>query len=333
MTRAETLALIPTEDFGDGEPVTIPSAGLQHIIAADIPPGVLLSVGDTENGVVHIPWDGHFYVEGGELRASYRYLWTRKYWEAPLGMAFYLDLVRRAIEARQRIQGDVKFLSWEDDDAYIHVEFELLSLPSPLSHANDEVISRVARFEEGAAQVSQEIGKLAAEMARKISGWGEEEIETLVNAVDHGGSNDNKGRALEELVARIFAKVPGFSVTGRVRTETEEIDISILNNSDDALLKREEAFVLVECKNWSGVCGKNEFVIFKEKIENRKNRCSLGFLVSWNGFASTITKEMLRGSHDRVLIVPITGERLRSAVRSTDYIGMVLSAVGEAVHL
>lgn len=58
-------------------------------------------------------------------------------------------------------------------------------------------------------------------------------------------------------------------MTGRVRTETEEIDISTLNSSDDPRLLREGALVLAECKNWSGRCGKNEFVVFRAKLENR----------------------------------------------------------------
>jgi hypothetical protein len=37
-------------------------------------------------------------------------------------------------------------------------------------------------------------------------------------------------------------------------------------------------------------------------------RCTLGFLISWNGFASTVTKEMLRGSREQILVVPLMGE-------------------------
>lgn len=70
--------------------------------------------------------------------------------------------------------------------------------------------------------------------------------------------------------------------------------------------------------------GKNEFVLFKEKLENRSRRSTVGFLVSWNGFAGTVTKEMLRGSREDVLVVPVTGENIRAGVRSGDFTRVLL---------
>jgi Restriction endonuclease len=132
--------------------------------------------------------------------------------------------------------------------------------------------------------------------------------EVGVDAVETAASANDKGRALEELCSRLFSSVPGFAVTGRIRTATEEIDISILNNSSEPRLRREGAVILAECKNWTGKCGKNELVLFQQKIENRNQRCSLGVLISWNGFAETVSKELLRGSREGTLVVPLTGE-------------------------
>jgi hypothetical protein len=86
-------------------------------------------------------------------------------------------------------------------------------------------------------------------------------------------------------------------------------------------------------KNWSGKCGKNEFVIFREKVENRNRRCSLGFLISWNGFADTVTKEMLRGTREETLIVPLTGQDIRAGVRDGDFAKVLLAAWDKAVTL
>jgi hypothetical protein len=169
-------------------------------------------------------------------------------------------------------------------------------------------------------------------IAQRVSGWGAEPLDALVDAVETAKSTDDKGRALEELCARLFGDIPGFTVTDRLRTETEEIDLTILNDSTDPRFKREDALLLVECKNWASKCGKNEFVIFKEKIENRSQRCSLGFLVSWNGFKETVTKEMLRGSRERALVVPITGEQLRRAVRSGSFADELHAAWQRAVN-
>jgi len=66
-------------------------------------------------------------------------------------------------------------------------------------------------------------------------------------------------------------------------------------------------------------------VLFHQKIENRSHRCTLGFLISWNGFAETVTKEMLRESREEALVVPIAGEEIRGAVRSKDFTTTLLS--------
>ena len=50
-------------------------------------------------------------------------------------------------------------------------------------------------------------------------------------------------------------------------------------------------------------------MLFRQKIENRNRRCSLGFLMSWNGFTGTVTKEMLRGSREETLVVPVLGSK------------------------
>ena len=170
-------------------------------------------------------------------------------------------------------------------------------------------------------------------MAARLSGWGAETLDALVDAVETASSADDKGRTLEELCSRLFVSVPGFVVTGRVRTETEEIDISVLNDSADPRLRREGTLILAECKNWTGKCGKNEFVVFHAKLENRSQRCTLGFLISWNGFTGTVTKEMLRGSREQILVVPMTGEDIRAAVRSGDFSKVLLQCWDRAVNL
>jgi len=129
-----------------------------------------------------------------------------------------------------------------------------------------------------------------------------------------------KGRALEELLAALIASIEGFIESGRdVHTETEEIDIIFRNESRDPFWEKQGAMILVECKNWkSQRVGKNEFVVFREKMRNRVSQCRLGFLVCTEEFADTVDKEMLRGSSGNLLVVPINGERLRELVESSD---------------
>ena len=39
---------------------------------------------------------------------------------------------------------------------------------------------------------------------------------------------------------------------GEAALETEEIDVSVLNDSPEPRLRREGAVILAECKNWTG---------------------------------------------------------------------------------
>ncbi len=126
-----------------------------------------------------------------------------------------------------------------------------------------------------------------------------------------------KGRLLEELTHKFFSFVDGFEIIERLKTETEEIDLVILNKSTIPIWQKESSLILVECKNWSSKCGKNELVVFKEKIANRKGRAKIGFFVSWNGFAETFTKEDLRSSQGDILVVPVTGKNVVEAINSS----------------
>jgi hypothetical protein len=202
-----------------------------------------------------------------------------------------------------------------------------------LGAAYDTIRDVANELEEAAQQAADEVGKRIAEVAARLSGWGAESLDSLADAVETATSSDDKGRKLEELCSRLFLSVPGFSVTDRVRTETEEIDISVINDSTEPRLNREGAVILAECKNWTRKCGKNEFVLFQQKLENRSRRCTLGFLISWNGFAETVTKEMLRGSREEALIVPLTGEDIRSAVRAKSFLDMLTRRWDEAVYI
>lgn len=333
MTADQARAILK-EHCGDDGPVFLEPSVLASLTARDIPEGVAVGVGTMMDGVIHVHWDGTLFTVNDRLMGRGEYTLTRKYWDAPLGLPFYLDLVRREIETRGANRGDVQLETFDDDGAFVSLAYTFpINNPSSLDKAYDHAQRLQGQLEEAADGVTLEVGKLVSSVAQRLSGWGELPIEKLVEAVETAGTSDEKGRALEELTAKLFAQIDGFSVTGRVRTDTEEIDISILNDSQDPRFRREEAELLVECKNWSKKCGKNEFVIFKEKVENRKQRCSLGFLVSWNGFADTVTREMLRGSRENTLIVPLDGAAIRSAVRSNSFPDVLNDAWHRAVYL
>jgi hypothetical protein len=324
MDVEEAKALLDTFEEEDG-PIDLTPSVLSKLTIADLPDGAAIQVGDLRDGIRSLYWSGTLRREGSRLYAEADHTWTRKYWYDAIGLEQYLDLIRRAVELRNRINGDVSLAHYDDDGAYVALAFRIETDETNLRRAYDAIRRVNDEIEETARQAADEVGKRLAEIAARLSGWGSEDLDALVNAVGTATTADQKGRSLEELCSRLFESVGGLTITGRIRTETEEIDITVLNDSSDPRLRREGAIILVECKNWSRRCGKNEFVIFKEKIANRGRRSTLGFLVSWNGFSDTVTKEMLRGSREEILVVPISGEDIRSGVRSRDFARVLLT--------
>lgn len=331
MTTEEARQLLAGTD--EEAPVALPSSLLRELSVDDLPGDVAVQVGETKDGIIHLEWEGQLYREGDTVVAEADYTWTRKYWYESIGLGQYLDLVRRAVETRHRTQGDVELTEYDDDGAYIHLRFTINTRERNLGRAFDAARTIAGQMAEAAQKASDTVGAQIAQVAARLSGWGMESLDHLVDSVERATSADDKGRSLEELCSRLFAGIPGLSVTGRIRTATEEIDLSILNDSTDPRLRREAALILAECKNWNGKCGKDELVVFREKIENRNQRCTLGFLISWNGFTRTVTKELLRGCREGILIVPMTGEDLRAASRTGDFLTILLASWDQAVTL
>ena len=330
VTQARSLLQSGSDDE---DPIVLPPATLPELTADDVPDGVSITVGTMKDRVIHLDWNGRLYKEGTVIAGEADHTWTRKYWYAPLGLEQYLDLVRRAVETRQRTHGDVEVTHQDDDGAYVHLQFSIRTTDRNVGQAYAKILRIAAEVEEAAQQATEEIERRITEIAARLSGWGAESLDYLVNKVDTATSSDDKGRSLEELCARLFDSVSGFSVTQRIRTATEEIDIGIRNGSSETPFNREEALILAECKNWSGKCGKDELVLFLQKIENRSQRCSLGFLISWNGFAVTVTKELLRGSRERSLIVPLEGKDIREAVRNNSFADILKTCWDRAVNV
>lgn len=329
---AEEARAILQDASGTDEPAVLPKGILHKLTAADVPDDVRIQVGQVKDNIIHLDWEGFLFKDDIHIHGEAEYVYTRKYWYAPIGLEHYLDLVRRAVEVRARDHGDVELIHHDDDGAYIQLAFSISCNETNLGKAYHHVRKICDELEATAESVADQVGKQLAEIAGRLSGWGSGSLDALVNTVEKASSTDQRGWSLEELIARLFESVPGFIVTSRIRTATEEIDISVLNDNPDPRFRRESAILLAECKNWSGKCGKDEFVLFKQKIGNRSGRCSLGFLVSWNGFTRTVTKETLRDSREHSLVVPITGKQIRAAVREENFLQVLIASWEEAVN-
>lgn len=156
-----------------------------------------------------------------------------------------------------------------------------------------------------------------------------EQTHALLANLEAAKTADEKGKTLEKLMATLLNAVPGFEVSTNSRTATEEIDIKVLNSNNDPRW-RNDTHILLECKNWSGRCGKNEIVLFERKLENRRGRAKLGFLVSWGGFSETVSKELLRGSREQAMIGLVDGAAVRRAVEAGDILPELRLAFDQA---
>lgn len=162
----------------------------------------------------------------------------------------------------------------------------------------------------------------------KSAPWATYTNQQLVTAVPRQDESKAKGEVLEELMLRLFRSIDGFEVKTRVHTQTEEIDVFILNGSGDAPWRDMGPALVGECKNWSGKCGTPEYDHFEGKVRNRHGQCKCGFFISWNGFTSTFTEQRLRSSREGFLIVQVHGKHIEEAVIH-DTFGVVLKRLWE----
>jgi hypothetical protein len=158
------------------------------------------------------------------------------------------------------------------------------------------------------------------------------EFTAMLKKVESAKTAAEKGTALEHLMIELFSTIRGFRLDSRSKTKTEELDIFIENGSDEPGLRTEGNVILVECKNCSTKCSKDDYVVFYQKMVNRRQRCTLGFLVSWNGFAKTIPLEALRTSRDEPLVILLDGRQIAAAIKQGDFLDLVLKARREAIR-
>jgi hypothetical protein len=149
----------------------------------DVPTGASYQVGTMRDGCLHLDWSGRFYREGNSIIGEADRTWTRKYWYSPLGLEQYLDLVRRAVETRKRTHGDVDVLHHDDDGAYVHLSYLIRTAEQNLGRAYDAICKVAREVEEAADQAADEVGKRIAEVAARLSGWGAEGFDALVDRV------------------------------------------------------------------------------------------------------------------------------------------------------
>lgn len=127
----------------------------------------------------------------------------------------------------------------------------------------------------------------------------ERALQRLWQASQAATNPQRKGKLLEDLVAEMFRSVPELGSVASVnrRNDIEEIDIIVRNECGTAPWNREGSYFLVECKNWSAPTDRKELDVFRQKLERRRGRATVGFLVAPGGFTRALQDCALRDAH------------------------------------
>ncbi len=303
-------------DNYDIEPEHITPTDADNIKIIDLPDKSLLEVSTvSDDNIYRIELEGVIGRDGDNAVIFMSHNWYRKYWDAPLGMAYHMDLMKRLLEFRETEFEDVANIEFTDDGDWCHLTYSIsvnsLTTVGDVYRYGLGVVNWINDIVDDA---QEKTGKLVASISSNYSQFKLLELPKLLERIENETDSHKKGRVLEELVYRFFSIIEGFEIIERLKTDTEEIDLVIINKSSSPFWQKESQLILVECKNWSTNCGKNELVVFKEKLANRRSRAKIGFFISWNGFTKTFSKEDLRSSQGDILIIPIDGSSLVAAI-------------------
>ncbi|QGW28576.1 response regulator [Phnomibacter ginsenosidimutans] len=127
-----------------------------------------------------------------------------------------------------------------------------------------------------------------------------------------------KGEKFEHFLSLVFQSIGFKQVLKRVIDGSKnEVDLIIRNDVADTFLGKFGKYILIECKNKpnEGV-SKNDFIVFKSKIENSNGFAELGILATSGYIAKTTYIEAVRGSKDRNKIIFLSNIEIERLIRA-----------------
>lgn len=149
-------------------------------------------------------------------------------------------------------------------------------------------------------------------------------------------TNQEKGKALETLLCRLFESVKGFSILDtNVRTSSEEIDILVMNEASDPFLRNLGTPILVECKKWHHPVSAKEVNWFVSKVKRRSLK--MGILVAWEGITGNDYRdanlEIQRALEEGITIAVVTRDHLMKVFSRRDLVGILKDCYYRAYKL
>ena len=261
------------------EPVHFRPHETEGILVSDIPVDVEIEICELDaKGIRHIELEGTFKKQNGKLYLNMAHDWYRKWWTAPLGMAHHINLIKRLVEFRQKEEKNIEGIEFDDEGDWCHLYYSI-AIPDntkTLYQAYDFGLDFSIWKDRILHSVQNRIGSIVNEIANEYSSFKSLEFPELIERVGNETNSNIKGRLLEELMCKFFSFIKGFEVIERLKTETEEIDLVILNKSTAPIWQKESSLILVECKklvrqmwkktNWSFLRKKFAIVRVEQKL-------------------------------------------------------------------
>jgi hypothetical protein len=148
------------------------------------------------------------------------------------------------------------------------------------------------------------------------------------------GSNDQKGKRFEALVAFLLGQVEGFSIFSRnYKTTTEEIDVVLQQREVGGRVWAiaNAPFLLVEAKNHGEGISQAMFSQFRIKMQTKRSTVRIGLMLSRTSVSGSAIEQEGKFSSDELTIAFLDGDTIERWIEAEDGTDYLERLIGEAM--
>ncbi|WP_315568744.1 response regulator [Haemophilus parahaemolyticus] len=143
----------------------------------------------------------------------------------------------------------------------------------------------------------------------------------------------DKGIKFENFLSLLFQSIGFTFIEKRVTDSTSEVDLVIRNDIKDTFLMKFGKYIFLEAKNRSSeAIGKNDFVIFRQKIGSANQLVELGIIATTANIAKTVKLEELRSSTEQGKIIILSNDELIRLINSIDKLAELKKIIDEQIR-
>ena len=129
-----------------------------------------------------------------------------------------------------------------------------------------------------------------------------------------------KGVMFENFVTILFRNMGYKAIMKRVKDQSlNEVDLIVRNDINDSFLSDFGQYILIECKNKPNEnISKNDYILFRSKLENTGGLSNIGFLFTTSKMAKTAYIEAVRDSHGKRKIFFVDDQGIYELLNADD---------------